>query len=80
MSVKECRRAFTVSPLLISCYTCISSWMSEGDRQKLYKMSDEKIWAAIQDHDVKQSQDDSPYTTLFAVGPNVLLKAVEELC
>ena len=74
MLVKDCRRCFSGSPLLLPCYTCLTGWMSQEEQQRLYKLADDKIWEILQDHDIERSQDSSEFGNVFSSGPHIFLQ------
>lgn len=76
MLVRDCRRQFTVSPLLISCFTCLTGWMSQANQDKLFQVSDDKIWEVMQGQEIEQPADPDKFSNAFSIGPHMLLDAM----
>ena len=73
--VEDIRRQFTMSPLLIYCYTCLIGWMSPEEKDELFQVSDDKIWDILQGQDTDRSDDDE-FVNSFSIGPHMMLEAM----
>lgn len=72
----ECRRAFSISPLLLSCFLCLADDIKQEHRSKAVAWPREGIWRVVRDHERRmareQQQEGGVIDPSWPPGPRVL--------
>jgi hypothetical protein len=50
--------------------------MSQANQDKLFQVSDDKIWEVMQGQEIEQPADPDKFSNAFSIGPHMLLDAM----
>ena len=75
MSGLECRKTFSVSPLLLSCWLCLADDIDKTARAKALALPHTSLWKVVREYErlsAKQRHEASPVDPAWPPGPRIL--------